>query len=173
MDRPPLIEIVVGLELRRALGGVRAAQSAAFEAREIGRDEVAAVLGAAPALRRSLEAIDVAAPGGWRCFVVFAGGAPVHVSFVETRPGRPVLFGALTEPAARGRGAFRAVVALIDERLHAEGEPTLYSSTHTKNRASVRAHLAAGFAIARRIPDVWLRGRSVRLLARAWLRRRA
>jgi hypothetical protein len=171
--RSPLVEVVVGLELRRPLDGARPLERAGFETRELARDEVPVLLGASPALRRPLAALDAVAPAGWRCFVALDAGVPVHVSFVETRPRRPVLFGAMTEPAARGRGAFRAVVSLIDEQLRAAGEATLYSSTHSKNRASIRAHEAAGFAITRRVPDVRLGGRSLRGLARSLLRRRA
>jgi RimJ/RimL family protein N-acetyltransferase len=162
---------VVGLELRRPLAGAPAIARAAFETREVARAEVAAVLGAAKTLARPLEALDAAAPAGWRCFVALEAGSPVHVSFVETRPRRPVLFGAMTEPAARGRGAFRAVVSLIDERLSAAGLAALYSSTSAENHASVRAHLAAGFTITRRVPDLRFRGRSLRGLARSLVRR--
>lgn len=165
--RPALFAITVGLELQRRLGAAPMVAHARFETVELSRTEVPARLAAAPALRRSLASLDAAAPSGWRCFVALAAGTPIHVSFVATRPGRPILFGAITEPAARGCDAFRATVARIDQRLRAAGESTLYSSVDVMNHRSVRAHLAAGFAITRRVPDILMRGYSLRRIARA------
>lgn len=142
-----------------------------FEVREVPRTEMGRVLGGTPALDRRPPEVDVAAPAGWRCFVAFDNGRPVHVSFVELRPGRPLLFGAITEPSARGRGAFRATVRHLAERLREADEVALYSSTAWTNRASLRAHRRAGFTTARRHVDLRLLGVSLRSLGRRLLRK--
>ncbi len=116
--------------------------------------------------------VDLVAPNGWRCFAAFDGATPVHVSFVELRPSRPLLFGAVSEPAARGRGAFRETIQFIAARLHDGGDTSLYSSVGWSNRASLRAHAAAGFDIVQRRVDVRVLGVSVRGVARRLLRRR-
>lgn len=166
----------VGVSLRLDLRGAAASSGAgspsAFTVRELGRDEVEPTLGAAPALARRALELDQAAPAGWRCFVaeVVADGAPVHVNFVETRPGRPLLFGGVTVPAARGRGAFRATIRFIAARLAEEGEPALFSAMSAFNRASARAHDALGFVIVSRRLDARVRGVSLRGVARRLLR---
>jgi hypothetical protein len=93
------------------------------------------------------------------------------VSFVELRPGRPLLFGAMSEPAVRGRGAFRATVQHIAARLREAGEVFLYSSVGGRNRTSLRAHAAGGFVVVRRTVDVCVLGVSLRGLARRILRK--
>jgi hypothetical protein len=158
----PVIELEVAVSLRHDLGAGATGPASTFVVREIERAEIAPLLGGSAALRRSPEALDAVTRSHWRCFVALDGDRPVHVSFVEMRPERPLLFGAVTEPSARGRGAFRVAVRFIAERLRASGETSLYSWTRTKNDASLRAHLAAGFVVIRRVPDLRVRGRSVR-----------
>jgi hypothetical protein len=85
--------------------------------------------------------------GRWRCFAAFDGETPVHQSFVQLRPGLPLLFAARTRADMRGRGAFRATVAHLARVLADAGEMTLASSTIRSNRASLRAHRAAGFVV--------------------------
>lgn len=170
MTRGRLFELDVGLSLALDVRAP-AATAASYDVREVARDEVEPLLGPSPALARPLAVLDAVAPRGWRCFVAFESGVPVHVSFVELRPDRPLLFGCVTEPGARGRGAFRATVARVAAVLAAGGATRLWSSTTSRNPASVRAHAVAGFAIVRRRYDVLVRGRSVRGFARRILRR--
>jgi GNAT superfamily N-acetyltransferase len=179
-SRPPLVALEIALSwrldlARAALAGEGAGAASPplgdFEVREVARDELAALLEGAPALRRPLAQVDAVAPAGWRGFVAFERGAPVSVSFVELRPRRPLLFGVVTEPAARGRGAFRATLRHVVARLREAGETSLFSSTGHKNRPSVRAHRAGGFAVFHRTIDVRVRGLSLRHLARRLLRR--
>ena len=94
----------------------------------------------------------------------------MHRSFVELRPGRPLLFGAVTEPGRRGAGAFRATVAVIASKLREAGETGLFSSTGLSNRPSVRAHRAVGFKVVGRSFDAFVRGVSLRGLARRLVR---
>jgi hypothetical protein len=82
----------------------------------------------------------VVAPHGWRCFVAFEQGTPVHVSFVELRLNRPLLFGVVTEPSNRRRGGFRSTVYHLATKMREVGEASLFSSTSLNNRASVGAH---------------------------------
>ena len=91
---------------------------------------------------------------------------------MELRPARPLLFGAVSEPGARGRGAFRATIRAIAARLLEAGDTSLYSSVAWNNRASLRAHAAAGFEVVQRRFDVRVLGVSVRGTARRLLRRR-
>jgi hypothetical protein len=164
------IAVSLRLDLRAALAS--AAPLRAFAVRELARDDLARVLGASPALNRPAHRVDLVAPAGWRCFAAFDGATPVHVSFVELRPHRPLLFGAVSEPAARGRGAFRDTIQFIAARLHDAGETSLYSSVGWNNRASLRAHAAAGFEIVQRRVDLRVGGVSLRGVARRLLRRR-
>ena len=138
--------------------------------RELARDELEAVLGVSATLRRRPEDVDAVAPNGWRCFAAFDEGTPVHRSFVELRPGRPLLFGALTEPASRGRGAFQVTFEVLASKLREAGETGLFSSTSLSNRPSVRAHRAVGFEVVGRTFDVFVRGVSLRGLARRLVR---
>lgn len=157
----------IGLCLRVDVRAVRRPPPLpAFEIREIHRNELVTVLGSSPALYRAPDQLDLVAPAGWRCFVGFERGAPAHVSFVETRPTSPLLFGSITERAARGRGAFRAAVAYVAERMREAGQPFLYSSVGWSNRASLRAHAAAGFVVVGRRIDLRVRGVSLRGLVR-------
>lgn len=165
-----LIELDVALSLALDVRAP-AAGDTFHEVREVAREELEPLLRGAPSLARPLASLDAAAPGGWRCFVAFDGGAPVHVSFVDLRPGRPLLFGCVTEAAARGHGAFRATVARVAATLASGGATRLWSATTSRNPPSVRAHAAAGFAIVGRHYDVLVRGQSVRGLARRILRR--
>jgi RimJ/RimL family protein N-acetyltransferase len=167
-----LIELNVALTFALDLPAPPATVGAAFEARELSRDEVVRILGPMPSFARSLENLDAVAPGGWRCFAVFDGGAPIHVNFISLRPGRIVLFGGSTDPARRGRGAFRVLVAHVAGVLAAEGAKRLFSTAAGGNRASMRAHQAAGFRVVQRRFDLWIRGTSLRHLARTLLRRR-
>jgi hypothetical protein len=169
-----LLELEIGVSLRLDLRAALAFATSKpkFEVREIARGELARVLGAAPALNRPAERVDAVAPSGWRCFVAFDGGSPIHVSFVEMRPGRPLLFGAVSEPAARGRGAFRETIQYIAARLHDAGETSLYSSVAWSNGPSLRAHAAVGLEIVCRRLDVRVLGISVRGVASRLLRRR-
>ena len=171
--RASLLALDIAVSLRLDLRAAASATSPhTFEVRELARGDVARVLGASPALNRPADRVDVVAPNGWRCFVAFDGATPVHVSFVELRPNRPLLFGAVSEPAVRGRGAFRETIRYIAARLHDAGEASLYSSVGWNNRASLRAHAAAGFEIMRRRVDVRVLGVSVRGVASRLLRRR-
>jgi GNAT superfamily N-acetyltransferase len=156
------------LDLRAHVAG--ASPPAGFDVRELGRAEIETTLGATPGLARSVAELDAVAPSGWRCFVAFWEGAPVHVRFIETRPGRPLAFGDFTAPAMRKRGAYRAALAFVAARLHAEGEASLFSSVSGANRPSLRAHEAAGFVVVRRRFDVRVRGVSLRALARRIVR---
>lgn len=164
------IAVSLRLDLRAVVASATSPQT--FEVRELARGELARVLGASPALDRPADRVDLVAPHGWRCFAAFDGPTPVHVSFVELRPGRPLLFGAVSEPAARGRGAFRETIRYIAARLCDTGDTSLYSSVGWSNRASLRAHAAAGFEIVQRRVDVRVLGVSVRGVARRLLRRR-
>jgi hypothetical protein len=137
---------------------------------EISRSRLEEIFESLPALARAPGNADRVAPHGWRCFVAEIDGRPAHISFVETRPGRPLLFGALTEPALRGRGLFRATVRFIAALLESEGAPALWSSVAGNNRPSVRAHRAAGFSVERRSVDVVVGAIRVRALARRILR---
>jgi len=170
----PLLQLEIGvslrLDLRAAVAFAKSPQ--AFEVRELARGDLGRVLGVSPALARPAERVDVVAPNGWRCFAAFDGAMPIHVSFVELRPNRPLLFGAVSEPAARMRGAFRATIQYIAARLHDAGETSLYSSVAWNNRASLLAHAAVGFQIVRRRVDVRVLGMSVRGVAGRLLRRR-
>jgi len=171
-----LLELEIGLSLRLDLRAAAAFATPAtsppkFAVRELARGDMSRVLGASAELNRPADRLDAVAPAGWRCFAAFDGDTPVHVSFVEVRPARPLLFGAVTDPAARGRGAFRATIQYIAARLLEAGEVTLYSSVDWHNGVSLRAHTAAGFEIARRRVDVRVLGVSVRGAAR-WLLRR-
>jgi len=172
--RASLLALDIGVSLRL---DVRAASASApsphtFDVRELARGELARVLGVSAALNRPADGVDLVAPSGWRCFAAFDGATPIHVSFVELRPSRPLLFGAVSEPAARGRGAFRETIRFIAARLRDAGETSLYSSVGWSNRASLRAHEAAGFEIMQRRVDVRVLGVSVRGVARRLLRRR-
>lgn len=164
----------MGLTLRLDLGAAgrgRAASTApGVTVREVARDELAPLLGDNPALMRAASDLDLAAPNGWRCFVAAVDGRPRHVSFVETRPGRPLLFGVITEPAARGRGLFAATVRFMAAALAREGAPALWSSVSSRNRPSVRAHRAAGFTVVHRTFDVRVGQISLRALARRLVR---
>ncbi|HXU63710.1 MAG TPA: hypothetical protein VN962_18560 [Polyangia bacterium] len=161
--------IEIGLTLRLDLGAVARGDSAGappgVTVREVARDELASLLGDNPALMRAAGDLDLAAPNGWRCFVAAIDGRPRHVSFVETRPGRPLLFGAVTEPTARGRGLFAATVRFIAAALARDGVPALWSSVAGRNRPSVRAHRAAGFRVVRRTFDLRVAQISLRALA--------
>ena len=169
-----LLELEIGvslcLDLRAAVAFATSPRT--FEVRELGRGELARVLGGSPTLNRPADRVDAVAPSGWRCFVAFDAGTPIHVSFVELRPHRPLLFGAVSEPAARGRGAFRETIQYIAARLQDAGETSLFSSVAWNNRASLRAHAAVGFEIVRRRLDVRVLGVSVRGAAGRLLRRR-
>jgi len=169
-----LLEVEIGVSLRLDLRAALAFATSprTFEVRELGRGELARVLGGSPTLNRPADRVDAVAPSGWRCFVAFDAGTPIHVSFVELRPNRPLLFGAVSEPAARGRGAFRETIQYIAARLHDAGETSLYSSVAWSNGPSLRAHAAVGFEIVRRRLDVRVLGVSVRGAASRLLRRR-
>ena len=123
--RAPLLALDIGTTLRLDLRAAvtRSPAPPAFDVRELERSEMARVLGASRALARPAEQVDVVAPAGWRCFAAFDGATPVHVSFVELRPARPLLFGAISEPGARGRGAFRATIRYIAARLQERVTP--------------------------------------------------
>ncbi|HVZ74363.1 MAG TPA: hypothetical protein VHJ20_18410 [Polyangia bacterium] len=162
-----LIEIKTALSMRLDVRAVAAAPPG-FEVREVPRAELEATLGGTVLARAPAE-LDVTAPHGWRAFVAFADGAPVHVTFVERRPGRPLTFGGLTDPQARGRGAKRATVAFVAARLREEGESRLFSSVDAANLPSIRAQTAAGFVVERRTVDVRVLGVSLRGLARRLL----
>jgi hypothetical protein len=172
--RAPICRFEVALswccDLRGAGGASASLPSSRYDVRELSRDEVQSVLGASPTLRHRVEDVDAVAPNGWRCFAAFDRGTPVHRSFVELRPGRPLLFGAATEPGRRGSGAFRATVGVLASKLREDGEPGLFSSTSLSNRPSVRAHRAAGFNVVGRSFDVFVRGVSLRGLARRLVR---
>jgi hypothetical protein len=175
--RAPILRLEVGVSLRldlRARAAPAGAPQAppAFEVRELARDDVARVLGGSRALARGVDQLDAVAPAGWRCFAAFDRDTPVHVSFIALRAGGPLLFGAVSEPGLRGRGAFRAVMRHIAARLHDAGETTLLSSVAWRNRASLRAHAAAGFEVVARTADVFVLGVSLRAVARRLLRRR-
>lgn len=167
-----LLELNVALTFALDLPAPPATGTSAFEVRELSRDDVVRILGPMPSFARSLENLDAVAPSGWRCFAVFDGGVPIHVNFVSLRPDRPVLFGGSTAPAMRGRGAFRLLVAHVGGVLAAGGAKRLFSTAAGGNRASMRAHQAAGFRILHRHFDVWVRGKSLRRLAGRLLRRR-
>jgi hypothetical protein len=166
------LEIAVSLRLDLRTAVAAATSPHTFEVRELARGDMARVLGGSRALNRPADRVDMVAQSGWRCFAAFDGATPVHVSFVELRPNRPLLFGAVSEPAARGRGAFRETIRYIAARLHEAGEISLYSSVGWNNRASLRAHAAADFEIMQRRVDVRVLGVSVRGVARRLLRRR-
>jgi hypothetical protein len=168
--RAPLFEIEIAVSLRLELSAPPHTSPPGFEVRELTHAERSRVLGASLALARRAESIDAVAPSGWRCFVAFEDGRAVHVSYVELRARAPLLFGAVTEPSARGRGAFRATVAHIAVVLRAAGESSLWSWTRGTNHGSMRAHRAAGFEIARRSLDARVLGRSARDGARRLLR---
>lgn len=171
--RRRIVELDIGLSLRLDVRVVRRQPSLhPFEIREIQRDDLLPVLGSSPALYRATDQLDLVAPAGWRCFVAFDGAAPAHVSFVEMRSTSPLLFGSVTERAARGRGAFRAVVHYAAERMREAGQPFLYSSVGSSNRASLRAHAAAGFVVVGRRIDVRALGLSLRSVARRLVHRR-
>jgi hypothetical protein len=158
------------LDLRGAAGASRATGLPPYEVRELARGEVESVLGVSPTLRHRVEDVDAVAPNGWRCFAAFDEGTPVHRSFVELRPGRPLLFGAITEPDRRGGGAFRATLGVLASKLREAGETGLFSSTSLNNRPSVRAHRAVGFKVVGRSFDAFVRGVSLRALARRLVR---
>jgi hypothetical protein len=172
VSRPPWIAFDRAVSLQLDLRAPAAGGPATFDVRELGRDEVEPVLGAVPALARSLVVLDAVAPSGWRCFAAFEGGAPVCATFVELRPNRPLSFGSVTVPAGRGRGAFRAAIAVVTARLRDAGEVTLFGAVSGANRASLRATAAAGFVVVRRTYDLRVRGVSLRAFARRLLRRR-
>jgi hypothetical protein len=167
--RPPWVAFERAVSLQLDLRAPARGGPAGFDVRELGRADVEPVLGPEPALARSLADLDAVAPSGWRCFAVFEAGAPVHATFVELRPGRPLSFGSVTVPRARGRGAFRAAIALETARLGEAGEVTLFGSASGANRASLRATAAAGFVVVRRTYDLRVRGVSLRGLARRLL----
>ena len=169
----PLFRLDIALSLRLDLTapGPAAAPASSFEVREIARNEIGPVLGDFPALYRPADQVDRVAPSGWRCFVAFEGQRPVRVSFVELRPNRPLMFGGVTDPPARGRGAFQSTVTFVIARLREAGETSLYSSTGRGNRSSVRAHQKAGFQVFRRTVDIVVFGVSLRGVARRLVRR--
>lgn len=166
--RAPIVTLEVGVSLRLDLRSIAqgATPPSGFEVRELERGEMARVLGGSPALARPAERVDAVAPAGWRCFVAFEGSTPVHISFVELRAGRPLMFGGVTVPTARGRGAFRATVHYVAARLREAGDTMLYTSVGWRNRASLRACSAAGFEIVRRRVDLYVLGTSLRGVAR-------
>ena len=118
--------------------------------REIPRDAVEETLGTSRLPAQTLEELDAVAPAGWRCFAALSGGEAVHSSFVDLREGRPHLFRVRTVPSERGKGVFSLVVRTIALRLASEGYSKLTSSSGGSNRASRRAHAAAGFVETRR-----------------------
>lgn len=142
-----------------------------WDVRELARAELEAVLSGTAELAQRVGDLDRVAPHGWRCFAAFEGAHPVHVSYVETRPGRPLLFSVVTEPHARGRGAFRATVRHIGGNLRERGECTLFSAASRSNAASLRAHQAAGFVVVSTALDPIVLGVSLRDVARRLLGR--
>ncbi len=170
MQRTPWFVFDRAVSLQLDLRAPARGAPAGFAVRELARAEVEPVLGAVPALARSLATLDAVAPSGWRCFAAFEAGVPVLATFVELRPGRPLSFGSVTVPQARGRGAFRAALAVIAARLAEAGEVTLFGAVSGANRASLRATAAAGFVVVRRTYDLRVRGVSLRTLARRLLR---
>lgn len=164
IELPPLqVRLTLSLNLPAARGG---GVSPGVAIREISPAEIEPLLAGHPDLAKTLPDLEQLAPHGWRCFVATIDGRPAHVSFVETRPGRPLLFGAVTEPAGRGRGLFRATVHFIAGVLEREGASALWSSLAGENRRSIRAYRAAGFTVVPRSLDVYVGKTSVRALAR-------
>jgi hypothetical protein len=146
-----------------------AAVPSRWTVREVTRTELETTT--APELQCSIAILDRMAPHGWRCFAAFENGRPLHRSFIDLRPGHPLLFAVETRPDARRQGAFRATVAHIARTLVHAGEPALFSSTSRSNRESVHAHLAAGFVVYATTLDPIILGVSLRGLARRLLRR--
>jgi hypothetical protein len=173
--RAPLVRVEVALSWRFDLGAPPTAPTSTvprtLTVRELARTEVEPVLGQSPTLRRRADELDTAAPHGWRCFVAFDQGRPVHTSFVELCPERPLLFGVVTEPASRRSGAFRAAFLHLAASVRETGETRLYSSASLLNRASVGAHRAVGFKVVRRTFDAFVLGVSLRGLVRRVVRR--
>jgi hypothetical protein len=110
-----------------------------LEVRELPRDEVP------QRLAESLAAIDAVAPRGWRCFAVLEAGRIVHSAFVQPTPTGPLLFRTVTVKERRGQGLFRLAARSVAFQLSQEGALVLRSSCARGNRASIRAHRAAGF----------------------------
>jgi hypothetical protein len=167
-----LFQLDGGMSLRLDVARIARAAAAVpsgWTVREVTRTELETTT--APELQCSIATLDRMAPHGWLCFAAFEDGRPLHRNFVDLRPGRPLLFAAETRPDARLRGAFRATVAHIARTLADAGEPALFSSTLRSNRASVHAHLAAGFVVYATTLDPIILGVSLRGLARRLLRR--
>lgn len=106
---------------------------------ELPREDVARRLG------ESLDELDRVAPRGWRCFVLVEAGRVLHSAFVQSTPTGPLLFRTVTVKGRRGQGLFGLAARSVAFRLSQEGALVLRSSCAHRNRASVRAHRAAGF----------------------------
>ena len=92
-------------------------------------------------------------------FLIDDGGAPLGFielairAFSDGCDSAPVphVEGWYVEPAARGRGAGRALVAYAEDWARAQGFRELASDTNLENDDSARAHVACGFQEVERL----------------------
>lgn len=170
----PLCRVDVGLTLRFDLLASPPPRTTSphlpYSVRELNREEVEPLLGHSPSLRRPVHEIDSVAPHGWRCFVAFHQERPVHASFVELRPHRPLLFGVVTDPASRRTGAFLTTFIYLATQMRQSDAKMIFSSASMMNRVSVAAHRAVGFTVVKRTFDVFVYGVSLRRAVRRVVR---
>jgi GNAT superfamily N-acetyltransferase len=71
---------------------------------------------------------------GGSTFLAFVGGQPVAAGYASYTPLGLVLFGGATLPAARGRGAYRALVAARAREAAARGTPVVVTHAGQMSR---------------------------------------
>ena len=80
---------------------------------------------------------------GLRCFVAYSDGEPVGSAASFHRESSAYLVGAVVHPAARGRGAYRALLAARARAAASDGVPLLV--THAREHTSGPLLLRVGF----------------------------